>query len=93
MPDLTEAQDDSDGRFNEVDEARNTDRGTQQRQRQRQRQGGRGGSRRPMTAHQLHVAHVEHVRRVKGLQKLLNKLGLADLAVDGKFGPDRKSVV
>jgi HK97 family phage prohead protease len=69
---------DKDGQFNEVDE----------------RGGGRSArERRPMTAHELHVAHVEHVRRVKGLQKLLNKLGLADLAVDGKFGPETKKVV
>lgn len=56
---------------------------------------GRGSrqQRRPMTAHELHVAHVKHVKRVKNLQKLLNKLGLGNLAVDGKFGPATKKVV
>lgn len=78
-----------------------TDRGTRRKDYKRDKDGkfnevdeGRGSrQRRPMTAHEKHVAHVEHVRRVKGLQKLLNKLGLAKLAVDGKFGPETKKIV
>lgn len=70
---------DKDGQFNEVDEGRGS----------RQRRG-------PMTAHEKHVAHVEHmkhVKRVKNLQRLLNKLGLAKLTEDGKFGGETKKAV